>query len=168
MAIRRQLTLFVPQKEAELIEAIRLRFNPLQYDLIKCHVTLCREHELTDLTQIIENIRLSPLRSIRLGFGKPVRFANGKGVLLPAVSGLSAFRQLRELILKGVVKDPGEQEPHITLMHPRNASCMDADFAFIEKAELPQTISFSNISLIEQSDSDPWKLLQSFDLAADM
>ena len=40
---RIQLTLFIEENEAETIEQIRKEFNPEQYELIKAHVTLCRE-----------------------------------------------------------------------------------------------------------------------------
>lgn len=42
MSHRLQLTLFVPPQQAASIEAIRQTVNPLQYALIKSHVTLCR------------------------------------------------------------------------------------------------------------------------------
>jgi hypothetical protein len=43
---RIQLTLFVGEPESVAIEHIRKMFNPLQYALIKAHVTLCRADEL--------------------------------------------------------------------------------------------------------------------------
>jgi len=49
--IRRQLTLFIDQGDAQIIEMIRAEFNPLQHQLIKSHVTLCREDELNRLKQ---------------------------------------------------------------------------------------------------------------------
>ena len=51
--IRRQLTLFVEQKDAETIEKVRQEFNPKQFELIKSHVTLCREDEIQNLEQVI-------------------------------------------------------------------------------------------------------------------
>jgi hypothetical protein len=53
--IRRQLTLFVEQKDAEIIERVRQEFNPIQFNLIKSHVTLCREDEIQNLEQVISN-----------------------------------------------------------------------------------------------------------------
>ena len=46
MAHRRQLTLFVEPPENLIIEEIRRRYNPIQFELINCHVTLCREDEI--------------------------------------------------------------------------------------------------------------------------
>ena len=59
--IRRQLTLFVGEKDAITIEQIRQKFNPLQFKLIKSHVTLCREDEIENLEQVIENFLFSCL-----------------------------------------------------------------------------------------------------------
>ena len=47
--MRRQLTLFVKKEDAETIEQIRQAFNPRQFELIKSHVTLCREDEIQNL-----------------------------------------------------------------------------------------------------------------------
>jgi len=46
---RKQITIFLDETEAIPIEAIRKRFNPRQYKLIKSHITLCREDEIEDL-----------------------------------------------------------------------------------------------------------------------
>lgn len=62
--IRRQLTLFVDKKDAKEIENIRIRFNPIQYDLIKCHVTLCREDEIEDISAVLAN--LQKLRHLKI------------------------------------------------------------------------------------------------------
>ena len=43
---RRQVTLFVPDPTRSMLEAIRKRLDPVQYRLIRAHVTLCREDEL--------------------------------------------------------------------------------------------------------------------------
>ena len=53
---RLQLTLFIDEDKSEMIEKIRKEFNPLQFELIKSHVTLCREDELDPIEQVIQNL----------------------------------------------------------------------------------------------------------------
>lgn len=53
---QRQLTLFVAQAAAVTIESIRAAYNPKQTELIKCHVTLCREDEIQDLEKVVNNL----------------------------------------------------------------------------------------------------------------
>lgn len=162
--IRKQLTLFVEQKDAETIEKLRQEFNPKQIELIKCHVTLCREHEIQNLDQVITNIYLLKQTEIVIEFGEAKRFASGKGLLLPAKKDNIEFQELRRQILFGLNENPETQEPHITLMHPRNSTCTDKIFEKIEKTSLPTKLKFKKISLIEQKDGGQWNVLQEFEL----
>lgn len=162
--IRRQLTLFVEPKDADKIENIRQQFNPGQSELIKSHVTLCREDEIENLEQVIVNLNRLAQIDISIDFGQVTRFDNGKGVLLPSKDDNIEFQNLRTLILFGLNDNPTKQEPHITLMHPRNSTCTDNIFGQIEKITLPTKLKFKRISLIEQKDGGQWKILQEFEL----
>jgi 2'-5' RNA ligase len=162
--IRRQLTLFVGQKDAETIEQIRQEFNPRQFELIKSHVTLCREDEIENLEQVITNLLFLTQTEIVIEFGEITRFDNGKGLLLPAKTDNVEFQELRKQTLVGQSNNTRKQEPHITLMHPRNSTCTDNIFEQIEKLSLPKKIKFDRISLIEQKDGEQWKIIQEFDL----
>jgi 2'-5' RNA ligase superfamily len=159
---RRQLTLFVPPFQAAAIEAILQAVNPVQYGLINSHVTLCREDELEPLDNVLCNLRQLQYPPIAIGFGPAIRFAEGKGVLLPAIEGLQSFQELRKAVLKDIANDPRVHEAHITLLHPRNATCTDALFAQIQQATLPMQIQFDTISLIEQVNDGSWNLLEQF------
>jgi 2'-5' RNA ligase len=161
--IRRQLTLFVNQKEAETIEQIRQRFNPRQFELIKAHVTLCREDEIHDIDRVVANLSRLTQANIVIEFGKVARFDNGKGLLLPATIGNFEFQELRKAILIGLIDNPRKQEPHITLMHPRNSTCTDNIFLEIERQSLPTRLEFGTISLIEQENGGKWRVLQEFE-----
>jgi uncharacterized FAD-dependent dehydrogenase len=167
MSHRLQLTLFVPPDQATAIEAIRQAVNPAQYALIKSHVTLCREDELEPLDIILRNLQQLKHPPITIGFGPAIRFSEGKGVLLPAIDGREKFMQLRRLVLQGVTDIPRVHEAHLTLLHPRNATCTDAIFAQVQQAPLPMQIPFDTISLIEQVDGGPWNLLEQFVLDMD-
>jgi 2'-5' RNA ligase superfamily len=166
MSHRLQLTLFVPPQQAISIEAIRQTVNPVQYALIKSHVTLCREDELEPLNAVLRNLQQLKHPPITIGFGPAIRFAEGKGVLLPAIDGREKFMQLRRLVLQGVTDIPRVHEAHLTLLHPRNATCTDAIFAQVQQAPLPMQIQFDTISLIEQVDGGAWTVLEQFNLGS--
>ena len=161
---RIQLTLFIEGDKSAVIEKIRKEFNPQQYKLIKSHVTLCREDELESIEKVMQNLARLNYDYITLDFGLPVRFYDGKGVLIPATGGNEPFQKLRKLILQGVMNNPGKHEPHITLMHPGNSTCTDGIFQQIEKIELPCKLSFRKISLIEQEEKNKWTTLEEYEL----
>ena len=102
--IRRQLTLFVDAKDVEQIEQIRQGFNPRQFDLIKAHVTLCREDEIENLEQVISNLHLltQTQQNIFIEFGKVARFDNGKGLFLPATNNNEELHNLSREVLKRI------------------------------------------------------------------
>jgi 2'-5' RNA ligase len=161
---RTQLTLFINENAAQNIEEIRQKYNPKQYALIKSHVTLCREDELDNIEQILHNLTHLNQNSITINFGNIIRFSDEKGVLMPAIGNLEFFENLRKNILKGIIENPRIQEPHITLMHPRNATCTDEIFTEIQKYDLPNVIKFPKISLIEQEIGQKWVILKEFEL----
>lgn len=161
---RKQLTLFIKQKESLQIEKIRKAFNPIQYELIKSHVTLCREDELNQIEKIRLNLKALNLQSITLNLGQVERFSNGKGVFLPAVGNNESFHHLRKLVLQGIIADPQQPTAHCTLMHPGNSSCTDEIFDQIIKCSFPERITFDTISLIEQEAGKKWKLIEEFKL----
>ena len=160
--IRRQLTLFVDPKDAEPIEQIRQEFNPRQFELIKSHITLCREDEIENLEQVISNLFSLTKTEIVIQFGKVARFDDGKGLFLPATTDNEQFQELRRQVLLGLNDNPRMQEPHITLMHPRNSTCTDKIFEQIKKIRFPSKLKFRRISLIEQKDGGQWNILQEF------
>jgi hypothetical protein len=162
---RIQLTLFVEEKDSAAIEQVRSTFNSAQYNLIKSHVTLCRENELTDLEKVIQNLLSLVQDTIKINFGAAVRFSDGKGLLMPALGANEHFHAVRKLILKGIISDPVIQEPHITLIHPRNGNCTDEIFEEIKKIKLPDSLWFNKISLIEQVNGGKWNVLNEFELA---
>ena len=97
-------------------------------------------------------------------FGKAARFDNGKGLFLPTTIDNIEFQDLRRQILVGLIDNPREQEPHITLMHPRNSTCTDVIFETILKHNLPSKLHFNKISLIEQALGAEWEILKEYKL----
>ena len=161
---RKQLTLFIEQQDAENIEQIRQQFNPIQSGLIKSHVTLCREDEIENLEQVIRNLHRLTKTEIIIEFGQVTRSDNGKGVLLPAKGDNTDFQDIRKQILFESSSNPRKQEPHVTLMHPRNSTCTDEIFEEIKKIRLPVKLTFKRITLIEQNDGGQWSPIQHFEL----
>src|SRR5688572_15216058 len=98
---RLQLTLFI-QDNNETIEKIREEFNPVQYQLIKAHVTLCREDEIEAIEKVIQNIKSVRLDSrLKIRFNSVDRFQDGRGVLIPSGAKNNEFHHLRKIILEG-------------------------------------------------------------------
>lgn len=160
--IRRQLTLFVDQKDAVEIESVRKRFNPAQQDLIDCHVTLCREDEIGEMNAVLHNLIHLTTPAISIRFGEVTRFDNGKGVMLSALGENEAYHRLRAKVLAGVAAAIRRPEPHITLLHPRNSTCTDEIFAVIQKEIFPTMLIFREICLIEQFNGGKWHIRQKF------
>jgi hypothetical protein len=156
MAVRRQLSLYVPQPEAAPLEAVRCVLDPVQHALIPAHVTLCRDEELEVLSPhaIAAALAAPDLKAITLTFGVAVPL-EGHGVLLPCVSGEDQFSGLRARLL-----GPGARRlmPHITLAHPRNprAPGNHLDVALRLPPEL--TVTFADVNLIGQRLGEPWNV----------
>lgn len=162
--IRRQLTLFLAHKDAENIEKVRELFNPIQSSLIKSHLTLCREDEIENMDAVIHNLTHLQSGTITISIGEVERFDNNKGVLLPIQSGNVDFQGLRQAILSGIIENPRQLVPHITLMHPRNSTCTTEIFSEIQKVNFPTQLTFSSISLIEQINDEKWQVVKEFPL----
>jgi 2'-5' RNA ligase len=162
--IRQQLTLFVDKKDASEIESIRKKFNPKQQQLIDAHVTLCREDEISNIDNALNNLQNLDTSTITIQFGQATRFDNNKGVLLPAYIDNVQFQQLRKKILTALNMPVRRHEPHITLMHPRNSNCTDEIFEEIKSVNLPTSLKFDTVSLIEQIDGGQWQIINRFNL----
>ncbi|MBL0024212.1 MAG: 2'-5' RNA ligase family protein [Saprospiraceae bacterium] len=160
---RKQITLFIEPEIARTIERVRQKYNPVQYALIDSHVTLCREDEIVQFEQVLTNIRKQRFKSIFIDFGPVVRFSEGKGVMIPESGENESFHALRQAVLAGIDACTRLLAPHITLMHPRNATCTDEIFADMESEIFPKRILFRKISVIEQYGTDPWQILYESD-----
>lgn len=164
MKKRQQLTLFCPLEESILIEKIRRQYNPVQYDLIACHVTLCREDEILEIEKVLANLRSQRLKETIINFEIPIRFSNNNGLMLPGKGRNEGFHALRKQVLQEITSEPRSHQPHITLMHPRNSTCTDEIFETIKKYRHPSKITFVAISLIEQEIGKKWKTIANFPL----
>jgi len=161
---RKQLTLFLDEDQSELIEFIRKTFNAKQYQLIKSHLTLCREDEIENLTIVQQNLEHLKIDIFELATDGLKRFSDGKGVLIKIKDEEGLFQKLRAIILQNLDSNPRKHIPHITLMHPRNSTCTDDIFNKIQKIDIPAKIKIAKISLIEQEIGKEWKVLKEYKL----
>lgn len=153
--MRRQITLFVPTPYRTMIDSVRRRHNPRQSELIGAHVTLCRDDEVEKWQELQERIQGLESGSFRLMFDLPKKDGNWVG--LPVLGSTSRFHDLRKRILD----DPAcrESSPHITIVHPRNGTCSDQAFKNIVNSIPRMEIEFTDVSFIEQHESEPWRVL---------
>ena len=160
---RIQLSMWVPEPEAGLLEVVRRQLDPVQSSLIPPHVTLCREDELALVEQdeLISRFTSAHAVSITLRFGRAEPF-HEHGILLPCIAGEQDFRALREHLLG--TRAIRREAPHITLAHPRNPK--GADNSLASAHALPETIliTFTSVKLIEQVGIAPWSVLRAIEL----
>ena len=159
--MRRQLTLFLPTEQRSFVEPIRQKLDPQQHAIIPAHVTLCRDDELADWHIISQ--RLSSLGdfAITMQFGRPQVLPDGC-VLLRPTSGMEQYQDLRQSILGLSANVHGA---HLTLLHPRNAAGVTYDLVEIASSLAGLAATFNSIALIEQYDSGPWLVQQTYGTA---
>ena len=158
--MRRQATLYVPPPFDSAIEPLRSRFNAVQFGLIRAHVTLCREDEVTDWEFLADQISRLEKIEISLSFGRPVR--EGNLVTLPTVGSTESFDAFRRIVLTGQSEPIRKHNPHITLIHPRNGACTDQIFGEMSCELSPFSVTFRSVALIEQVDGGVWKTQKNF------
>ncbi|MBL7888437.1 MAG: 2'-5' RNA ligase family protein [Bacteroidia bacterium] len=164
--IRRvQATLFIDEPFKESIEKIRRKYNPEQYSLIGCHITLLRDDELTDIENVTKNLSELNEYMLEINFGNLRRSDDGKGVLIEGKGSNHSFHSLREKLLANTgINNISILHPHITLIHPRNGNCTDEIFEKLKKQKLPSKIAFKTVSIIEQLNGGKWNIVNQFNL----
>ncbi len=111
---RRQLTLFLPERERQQVDAVRQWLDPHQYQIIAAHVTLCRESEIADwkaIYAVLPSVKID----IAMAFGKPIRLEDGC-VMLPVNGSTENYDALRQAILGRYCN---KQKPQITQQKPK-------------------------------------------------
>lgn len=154
MPTRRQATLFLPPSSAENVEAIRASFNPVQASLIRAHVTLCREDEVTDWEQFKSQMSLVRPLSLQLTFSHLVREGD---LVYAGVEDSHKFHELRNQVLSAKPGTTRKHDPHLTLVHPRNGKCSDDTYAKLQTQFKPFTANLDTITIIEQVDGGIWQ-----------
>ena len=163
MNSRTQLTLFATGPVAVRIEEIRKLLDPVQFNLIAAHVTLCREDELDGLSAeaLRRSLSTPEARPLTLTFGVPESFST-HGILLPCIEGEENFRTLRHVVLGSAAAR--RQPPHITLAHPRNPKSAGNSLAAASRLGSGAGIRFDSVCLIQQDGVSPWRVVQRFEL----
>ena len=156
--LRRQLSLYLPEPERSVVDAVRSRVDPEQFRLIPAHVTLCRDDELGDWLAIRARLdALGPLL-VELELGAPLRLPDGC-VLLPVTGSTETFDALRARLLAG---SPRALRPHVTLLHPRHAQGKEERLDTTRDWDLPARVLLREVSWIEQVDGGPWRVLDTY------
>jgi len=161
--IRRQASLYIPEPARYEIDVVRKRADPVQFSLIPAHVTLCREDEVLDWSEFVDRVRCLGRFELSLEFGSPLELDDGC-VLLPCVKGKSLFNQLRGALLSSGGVAPRVSDPHITLLHPRNAVTGQSIEWLLESLTHLRSIGFSSLNIIEQQGGSAWRVLHELPL----
>lgn len=131
----------------------------MQASLIAAHVTLCRDDEVLEWSALQDRAHQMSEFEVSLRFGAPVREQNL--VYLPVVGSTESFDKLRLQVLDD--ETCRIQEPHITLIHPRNGICTDATFEAIQSLFNEElNIAFRELTFIEKIGEQPWRSIQTF------
>ena len=94
---RRQLSLYAPEPQRSVIDAVRAVLDPVQHRLIPAHVTLCREDELAGIDAAVMAERLAGAAPITLRFGPPERFI-GRNIVSLRLDPHGPLRALHEAL----------------------------------------------------------------------
>lgn len=150
--MRRQLTLFLPPDQRAVVDSIRQRLDPQQHAIIRAHVTLCRDAELTPWQVVSQRLASLGEFSITMQFGKPQILSDGC-VLLRPTQGAEQYQDLRQSILGPSADIHGA---HVTLLHPRNAAGVIYSLTGIASALAGLKATFRTLALVEQYGSGSW------------
>lgn len=160
MNSRTQVTLFLDQHEVSVIERVRAKWNPEQYELINAHITLVRDERVEDFASIVERVKKLKFPCFQVKLGAIERFCEGKGVFIPVLDPEMHLLEIR----KRLKLDGTDFDPHITIMHPRNATCTDEIFKSLLEVTFPSQLSVNNVSVIKQTNGSKWEITHQFPL----
>ena len=90
---------------------------------------------------------------------------DGDLVYIPCAGSTRAFDNLRGMLLGTYPAIPRKHIPHITLIHPRNGSCSDGDFASVISVSEPFSYTFEEVAFIQQEDGGIWETVETFQLS---
>ncbi len=163
--MRIQLSMYASSGVSAQLEDLRLLLDPVQCRLIPAHVTLCSEEDLSpavlhDLRSRLEHAEMAQLT---LTFG-PAQAFGDHGIMLPCISGEPQFQALRAHVLGHPPQR--HQTPHLTLAHPRNPKAPGNHISHTALLPREIRIHFNDIRLIEQREAGPWRVMETFTLAA--
>lgn len=157
---RKLLCLFVPLPHNRIIEYIRSKYDPASFKCIQAHVTLCREHEVADWSEVEDKLSALEEVHIPLSFKRP-EIAKEGGLFLFAQGRSDEFFKYRKFLLPND-REVDSLSPHITLIHPRTPYSSIKTLSQVSKFIFPQGIIFREIALIEQTHGSSWRVIRRY------
>lgn len=152
MKPRRQLALFLANPAKDLIDRVRQRVDPVQFARISAHVTLCYDDEVQDWNYVADCLDAFAPEAIQFSFaveGARSFAAEGKGIYL-GITEQSGFYALARARLLATSSSARKQvQPHVTLLHPRNARDGADGWPLVDTMVFPERILLHQVSLIE-------------------
>lgn len=123
---RRQVTWFLPEPVASIVDQVRADVDPVMHALIRPHVTVVHEAEDVDpleLEGLVAGVEAFPVHLGRARRWEPVSHA----LYLDVTGGSGGLAAVR----RALGADPaGEFTPHVTLAHPWTVTPDDASQAW--------------------------------------
>lgn len=98
-----------------MVDLVRRKLDPQQHAIIRAHVTLCRDEELTLRKSVSERLAGLGDISLTMQFGDPELLADGC-ILMLTTDEVDQHHQMRQSILGTSVRDHGTP---ITMLYPR-------------------------------------------------
>ena len=158
---RFQLTLFLPEPTASLVNDVRQRWDPIMAARIDPHVTVLRR--IANPESALSTIRRDPrVRACRLrldGVGHAAAGERG-GIFVKVVDVAGDLAVLWDALREADNHAEIQPHPHVTLLHPRTMPPERMDAAWRELAEwqISAEIVIDEIVAIGET-TDSWKTI---------
>lgn len=167
---RFQVTVFLPEPIASLVQHVRSRYDPVMAGRIGPHVTLV--YEVPGPTVLAERLiaACAAAPRFRLRLSGPRCWGNEpeRGIYLSAEDTDRGIEGLRRQVIRPPFTEPANvvYQPHVTLVHPRTVTDEDCRRAWSEIAywEAPSgTVVIDSVAVMGESDSG-WAKIETYRL----
>jgi len=164
--VRAQARIVLPQSLREVIDAVRMRWNPEVATGNPAHVTVVYHDEAPDLSMLQRRLgeicrSLSPFE---LSGGRPRQFAPPvRGAFLEVSDPDGQVQGIRQFVLQSPLRARPHFGLHVTLLHPDQGDRIEAAWASLSEFRAPGTFTVRSVELVSGSGADA-EILAAFDL----
>jgi hypothetical protein len=165
---RHQVTAFLPEPVAGLVDEVRSVWDPELARRIAAHVTLV--HDASPLALTIERLRRAAVdvAAFRLELGAATRWeADESGIYLDVRDLDGGIRSLREHVMLPPLREPAgiEYEPHVTIVHPRTVAPARRREAWdrLRTWHLTRVVVIETVNVIIETPTG-WDVVETFEL----